>query len=34
VQATIFSIGIRKVRSAGRASGSIEITLPPELATL
>jgi hypothetical protein len=30
----IFSIGIRKVRSAGRASGSIEITLPPELAAL
>jgi len=34
VQATIFSIGIRRVRSAGRASGSIEITLPPELAAL
>jgi hypothetical protein len=34
VQATIFTIGIRKVRSAGRASGSIEITLPPELAAL
>jgi hypothetical protein len=27
-------IGTRKVRSAGRASGSIEITLPPELAPL
>jgi hypothetical protein len=27
-------IGTRKVRSAGRASGSIEITLPPELAAL
>jgi hypothetical protein len=34
VQATIFPIGTRKVRSAGRASGSIEITLPPELAAL
>jgi uncharacterized membrane protein YeaQ/YmgE (transglycosylase-associated protein family) len=34
VQATILSIGTRKVRSAGRASGSIEITLPPELAAL
>lgn len=34
MQAAIFSIGIRKVRSAGRASGSIEITLPPELAAL
>ena len=34
MQATIFPIGIRKVRSAGRASGSIEITLPPELAGL
>ena len=30
----VFPIGIRKVRSAGRASGSIEITLPPELAAL
>jgi hypothetical protein len=27
-------IGTRKIRSAGRASGSIEITLPPELASL
>jgi len=27
-------IGIRKIRSAGHASGSIEITLPPELAPL
>jgi hypothetical protein len=27
-------IGTRKIRSAGRASGSIEITLPPELAPL
>jgi len=27
-------IGIRRVRSAGRASGSIEITLPPELTPL
>jgi hypothetical protein len=34
VQASHFSIGIRRVRSAGRASGSIEITLPPELAAL
>lgn len=34
MQAKIFSIGTRKVRSAGRASGSIEITLPPELAAL
>ncbi len=34
MQASHFSIGIRRVRSAGRASGSIEITLPPELAAL
>lgn len=34
MQAMTFSIGTRKVRSAGRASGSIEITLPPELAAL
>ncbi len=27
-------LGTRRVRSAGRASGSIEITLPPELAAL
>ncbi len=27
-------IGSRRVRSAGRASGSIEITLPPELTPL
>lgn len=27
-------IGLRRVRSAGRASGSIEITLPPELTPL
>lgn len=32
MQATVFIIGARKVRSAGRASGSVEITLPPELA--
>lgn len=34
MQATILTLGARKVRSAGRASGSVEITLPPELAAL